>query len=173
MEDYSKVEAEAHETPGTEDSSSSDSDKEEKVVSESARETEPGDSDAAELDATESETTGDSEVVLTNVEPKETTVPPADGSTVDGVLVASDNNAGNSSGFPESALEQNVEDSSLAETVPIVETRDGGGEVAADKPDIDETMETQPIPSMRHRLVQVISWRSCCGLFEVLRRSDR
>ncbi|XP_039005180.1 uncharacterized protein LOC120132513 [Hibiscus syriacus] len=117
MEDYSKVEAEAHETPANEDSSSSDSDEEEKVVSESVGISEPD--AAAELDATESETTRDSEVVLTDVGPKQTTLlPPDDDSTVDGVVVGFDNNAGNSSSFPEPALEQNVEDSSRPATVP-------------------------------------------------------
>ncbi|KAK8687898.1 hypothetical protein V6N13_086692 [Hibiscus sabdariffa] len=171
MEDYSKgraedtgeAEAEAPETPGNEDSSSSNGicDKEEKVVSESAglfsptADTKPGDSDAAELDAKETEqpfsaeTTRDyEELVLIDVGvgPKETTLPPAldetNGSTVDGAVVASDN-AGNS------ASKQNVEDSLQAPVVEA-ETRDAGGGEVVDKPDIDETMETQPIVFKRH-----------------------
>ncbi|XWS30079.1 hypothetical protein CRYUN_Cryun24cG0087500 [Craigia yunnanensis] len=83
----------------------------------------------------------------------------------------SDNNAGGSSGSPELASKKNVEDSLQAANVPVIETREAGELV--NMPGIHESTGNQPIISPSHRPVQPTSWTSCCGLFEVLRRSDR
>ncbi|KAF3444972.1 hypothetical protein FNV43_RR14665 [Rhamnella rubrinervis] len=47
----------------------------------------------------------------------------------------------------------------------------GGGE--CDKPEVTESTANQSIASVNGRPLQPTSWRSCCGLFEVLRRSDQ
>ncbi|XP_022750756.1 uncharacterized protein LOC111299678 [Durio zibethinus] len=86
-------------------------------------------------------------------------------------IAASDNNAGVSSSFPDFASKKNVEDSLQAANVPIVETRDTGELV--NKPEIRESTGNEPIISLSHRSQQPTSWKSCCGLFEVLWRSDR
>ncbi|XWS41066.1 hypothetical protein CRYUN_Cryun17cG0048500 [Craigia yunnanensis] len=86
-------------------------------------------------------------------------------------IPASDNDAGGSSGSPDLASKENVEDSLQAANVPIVETRDAGELV--NKPEIHESTGNQPIISLSHSPVQPTSWKSCCGLFEVLRRSNR
>ncbi|XVE83606.1 hypothetical protein DITRI_Ditri16bG0100600 [Diplodiscus trichospermus] len=51
-----------------------------------------------------------------------------------------------------------------------VETRDGGELV--NKPEIPESTGIQPIISLSHHPVQPTSWKSCCGLFEILQHSD-
>ncbi|KAK3183432.1 hypothetical protein Dsin_030718 [Dipteronia sinensis] len=43
----------------------------------------------------------------------------------------------------------------------------------ADKPEIFESNGNSPIISLNQRTVRPTSWRSCCGLFDVLSRSDR
>ncbi|XP_021274191.1 uncharacterized protein LOC110409235 [Herrania umbratica] len=86
-------------------------------------------------------------------------------------IPASDESAGGSSGSPDLASKENVEDSLQAANVPIVETRDVGELV--NKPEIHESMGNKPIISLNHRPVEPTSWKSCCGLFEVLRRSNR
>ncbi|OMO61463.1 hypothetical protein CCACVL1_23505 [Corchorus capsularis] len=87
-------------------------------------------------------------------------------------IPVSDNNAEGSSGSTDLACkDDHVEDSLQAINVPVVETRDAGE--AANKPDIPETTGNQPIYSLSNRPEQPTSWKSCCGLFEVLRRSDR
>ncbi|XVF60784.1 hypothetical protein PTKIN_Ptkin08bG0076200 [Pterospermum kingtungense] len=81
-------------------------------------------------------------------------------------IPAQDNNVGgSSSGFPELISKENV---------PIVETRDAG-ELVVNNPQIhDSTGIDQPTVSLSHHPMQPTSWKSCCGLFEVLRRhSDR
>ncbi|XVE86265.1 hypothetical protein DITRI_Ditri18aG0021500 [Diplodiscus trichospermus] len=82
-------------------------------------------------------------------------------------IQASDNNAGSSSGSPELEYKENVEDSLQAENIPMVETRDTGELV--NKPEVQESTGNQSII----KSVRPTSWRSCCGLFEVLRRSER
>ncbi|XVF14505.1 hypothetical protein REPUB_Repub09cG0066300 [Reevesia pubescens] len=82
-----------------------------------------------------------------------------------------DNDAGGSSGSPDLASKENVEVSLQAANVPIVETRDAGELV--NKPETSESTGNQPLISLTHRPAQPTSWKSCCGLFEVLRRSDR
>ncbi|EOX93000.1 Uncharacterized protein TCM_001863 isoform 2 [Theobroma cacao] len=86
-------------------------------------------------------------------------------------IPASDKSAGGSSGSPDLASKENVEDSLQAANVPIVETRDVGELV--NKPEIHESTGNKPIISLSHRPVEPTSWKSCCGLFEVLRRSNR
>ncbi|XP_050382816.1 altered inheritance of mitochondria protein 21-like [Argentina anserina] len=54
---------------------------------------------------------------------------------------------------------------------PPVESTDAG-EGYADR-DISETAEKPSIVSVTRAPLQPTSWRSCCGLFEALRRSDR
>ncbi|XP_022741183.1 uncharacterized protein LOC111292849 [Durio zibethinus] len=86
-------------------------------------------------------------------------------------IPASDNDAGGSSGSSDLASKENIKDSLLAANVSIVETRDAGELV--NQPETGESSGNQPIVSMSHHPVQPTSWKSCCGLFEVLRRSDR
>ncbi|XWS44471.1 hypothetical protein CRYUN_Cryun15aG0047600 [Craigia yunnanensis] len=86
-------------------------------------------------------------------------------------IAASQNNAGVSSCSPDLASKENVEDSLRAANVPIIETRDAGELV--NKPEIRERTGNQPIIYLSHHPMQPTSWKSCCGLFEVLRRSDR
>ncbi|XVF16815.1 hypothetical protein REPUB_Repub10bG0064800 [Reevesia pubescens] len=84
---------------------------------------------------------------------------------------ASDNNAEGSSGSPDSASNKNAEDSLQAANVSTVKTRDAGDLV--NKAEVHESTGNQPIISLSRRPTQPTSWKSCCGLFEVLRRSDR
>ncbi|TYG92927.1 hypothetical protein ES288_A11G070700v1 [Gossypium darwinii] len=148
------------------------------------KETEENVSPSLELDHTNAKETeelsaADTTVVSelsTDVESKETGQDDTNDSTVGGAVVVADqgitdDNGGNPSGSPELSSNQNVEDSLEAANVPPVETRDAG-EVEG-KPVMHESIENQTILSVGNRSVQPTSWKSCCGLFEVLRRSDR
>ncbi|MFQ6664512.1 hypothetical protein Gotur_031597 [Gossypium turneri] len=148
------------------------------------KETEENVSPSLELDHTNAketeeylsaaETTVVSEL-STDVESKETGQDETNDSRVGGAVVAdqglTDDNGGNPSGSPELSSNQNVEDSLEAANVPPDETRDAGE--VEDKPVMHESIENQTILSVGNRSVQPTSWKSCCGLFEVLRRSDR
>lgn len=59
----------------------------------------------------------------------------------------------------------------LASSSNVEETTDASE--IANRPEISENNGNQPIISLNQRTVQPTSWRSCCGIFEVLRRSDR
>ncbi|KAH1080636.1 hypothetical protein J1N35_020397 [Gossypium stocksii] len=148
------------------------------------KETEENVSPSLELDHTNAketeelsaaETTVVSEL-STDVESRETGQDETNDTTVGGAVVVADqgttdDNGGNPSGSPELSSNQNVEDSLEAANVPPVETRDVGE--VEDKPVMHESIENQTILSVGNRSVQPTSWKSCCGLFEVLRRSDR
>ncbi|KAG8477186.1 hypothetical protein CXB51_030213 [Gossypium anomalum] len=114
-----------------------------------------------------------------------------------------DDNGGNPSGSPGLSSNQNVEDSLEAANVPPIETRDAGevedkpvmhetienqvnsltlasirkNYVYISSPEFVLAESCfhfgQTILSVGNRSVQPTSWKSCCGLFEVLRRSDR
>lgn len=88
-------------------------------------------------------------------------------------IPASGNNPGGSSGFPELTSKEKVEDSLQEANVPIVKTRDAGAGELVNNPDIHESTGNQPTVSLSHHPMQPTSWKSCCGLFDVLRRSDR
>lgn len=60
----------------------------------------------------------------------------------------------------------------LADAPPISEGGIGT-EHGVDKGDIPESTGSPPIVSVSRRSVPPTSWRSCCGLFDVLRRCDR
>ncbi|KAK9036149.1 hypothetical protein V6N11_078162 [Hibiscus sabdariffa] len=108
---------------------------------------EPGDAADSPI-STEQVTLESSEVVVTDVESKETDEgttpppppPPALDTTNESSVVASDSNAAeNSSGFPE----PNVEESLQAEDVLVVETTVAGDAEVVDKADIDENTGNQ------------------------------
>ncbi|PPD78990.1 hypothetical protein GOBAR_DD24081 [Gossypium barbadense] len=114
-----------------------------------------------------------------------------------------DDKGGNPSGSPELSSNLNVEDSLEAANVPPDETRDAGevedkpvmhesienqvnsltlasirkNYVYISSPEFALAESCfhfgQTILSVGNRSVQPTSWKSCCGLFEVLRRSDR
>lgn len=71
----------------------------------------------------------------------------------------------------QAALEENIGESSInvdRETVESVESTTVVGSSDA----FPETTRTPPIISLRHRSLRP-SWKSCCGLFEALRPSDK
>ncbi|KAF8010578.1 hypothetical protein BT93_J1270 [Corymbia citriodora subsp. variegata] len=67
-------------------------------------------------------------------------------------------------------------DSSLAQPPADAPAISEGGVAAehdTDEGEIPESTGSPPIISVSRRTVPPTSWRSCCGLFDVLRRSDR
>ncbi|KAL4361526.1 hypothetical protein GQ457_04G033990 [Hibiscus cannabinus] len=151
----------------------------EQVDFEVTKDIEPGDAADSPI-STEQVTLESSEVVVTDVESKETdeetmppplpTPPPALDTTNESSVVASDNNAAeNSSAFPEPNV---VEESLQAEDVLVVETTVAGEAEVVDKADIDENTGNQsPADSVRGGVPpRPTSCSSCCGLFEALWR---
>ncbi|KAL9419993.1 hypothetical protein AB3S75_037708 [Citrus x aurantiifolia] len=96
-------------------------------------------------------------------------VPPA---TVDVVSKAIDN-----TNLP--ALEKNPEESSATADLeskekvdePLKEAANAGS--ADNEPEIPASTENQPVTPLSQRSIQPTSWRSCCGLLQILHRSDR
>ncbi|XP_004303864.1 PREDICTED: serine/threonine-protein phosphatase 4 regulatory subunit 2-A-like [Fragaria vesca subsp. vesca] len=83
---------------------------------------------------------------------------------------------GESSGADYKATSESVDDETLKPSpeVPVpppVESTDAGEGYG--KREIPETAEKPSIVSVTRAPLQPTSWRSCCGLFEVLHRSDR
>ncbi|PRQ52067.1 hypothetical protein RchiOBHm_Chr2g0151471 [Rosa chinensis] len=93
--------------------------------------------------------------------------------------VVEETSTGESSGADYMVTSESVDDDSSKQSkqspeVPVsppVESIDAGEEYG--KPEISETAENPSIVSVTRAPLQPTSWRSCCGLFEVLRRSDR
>ncbi|KAB9080311.1 hypothetical protein FH972_026955 [Carpinus fangiana] len=87
-------------------------------------------------------------------------------------LLASDASVGGPSGGVDGASKENVSDSlQKLDDAPAVDTSNAGEE--GNKTEFPESTGNPHIISVSRRSVQPTSWRSCCGLFEVLRRSDR
>ncbi|XP_059452358.1 uncharacterized protein LOC132182989 [Corylus avellana] len=85
---------------------------------------------------------------------------------------ASDASVGEPSGGVDGASKENVSDSlQTLDDAPAVDTSNAGEE--GNKTEIPESTGNPHIISVSRRSMQPTSWRSCCGLFEVLRRSDR
>ncbi|XP_062009024.1 uncharacterized protein LOC133725689 [Rosa rugosa] len=90
--------------------------------------------------------------------------------------VVEETSTGESSGADYKVTGESVDDDSSKQSpeVPVsppVESIDAGEEYG--KREISETAENPSIVSVTRAPLQPTSWRSCCGLFEVLRRSDR
>lgn len=76
----------------------------------------------------------------------------------------------------DAAPKERGEDSSLVQPpadAPAISKGGVAAEDGADEGEIPESTGSPPIISVSRRTVSPTSWRSCCGLFDVLRRSDR
>ncbi|KAM3699027.1 hypothetical protein ACJW31_06G230400 [Castanea mollissima] len=76
-----------------------------------------------------------------------------------------------STGVYESSKEEANDSLQPLANAPAVDTSNAGEE--SKKTEIPESTGNPHIISVSQRPLQPTSWRSCCGLFEVLRRSDR
>ncbi|KAF2290614.1 hypothetical protein GH714_014703 [Hevea brasiliensis] len=79
-------------------------------------------------------------------------------------VIALEENTGEPSGFVDKESEENTDDSlKPSNNATIVGSSDG----------FPESKGNPHVTSLSQRTLQRTSWRSCCGLFEVLRRSNR
>lgn len=70
-----------------------------------------------------------------------------------------------------SGVKQNEETLLEKQTVPSVETSNGNE--ADNESEIAGSIGNKPVISMTPRTLHPTSWRGCCGLFDVLKRSNR
>ncbi|XP_042478794.1 uncharacterized protein LOC122059823 [Macadamia integrifolia] len=72
------------------------------------------------------------------------------------------------------SMETKIEDRMLQYSdAPIIETSGSGSAELPEEPVIPESSENQPLLGAISSPVERTSWKSCCGIFDVVRSSDR
>ncbi|KAA8526213.1 hypothetical protein F0562_008048 [Nyssa sinensis] len=87
------------------------------------------------------------------------------------MLPASDGTAGESPGAVDSVSKENIANMLQPADVPSVDAGNGGED--CNMPELPRSTENQPFIAVIPSPLQRTSWIGCCGLFEVLKRSNR